>query len=494
MRPLLGFLLVAAAVCAQAQVTRRTSSTDIQAKVALEGSVERRLQEVLRRVLDSEDVVVVVNADLLTETERTDIEVLPGVAVKETVAVAAAPLELPAALVKRLAVTVFVERATSDARVELARATAAKMVGLKAERGDAVTVERMDFPKAAPPTAAEKFRRAFQEPTGVLALSWLLVAVMALVLLSRRFFDPFVGAVRDAARGLAEKSTAPPPVAGSAVSAGDGTAAREPAPSARAARSDEPERHIPFSFIRDADLPTLNMLLADQPVPTVAAIVNFLSPALASAALTAMPAERRDEVVARMAAPVLLAPTEVAALEEAIRTRIDCMIGGEEKLAEILDQSPVELQTELLETVRARDEELWERLQRRVVTLADLAGLDEAGIATLSRAVPLKSMAIALKSNPALARQVTAKLKTGLGQWLKQEIELTRTVSDDVRQAEMRRVVKALSLLVREGRLVLNKQYAPPPALPVDAEDSGSDPLEAPETAPEPAPVEGETP
>ncbi|MBI3565421.1 MAG: hypothetical protein HY079_09520 [Elusimicrobia bacterium] len=493
MRPLLSVVLAAAAaVCASAQVSRRTSSTDIQAKVALEGSVERRLQEVLRRVLDSEDVVVVVNADLLTETERGDVEILPGVAVKESVA-AAAPLELPAALVKKISVTVFVERAMSDARVELARATAAKMVGLKPERGDAVAVERMDFPKAPPPTAAEKFRRAFQEPTGVLALSWLLVAVMALVLLSRRFFDPFVGAVRDAARGLAEKSSGPASAAGSAA-AGDGPAAREAAPAAaRAARADEPERRIPFSFVRDADLPTLNMLLAEQPVPTVAAIVNFLTPALASAALTAMAPERRDEVVTRMAAPVLLAPAEVSALEDSIRARIDCMIGGEEKLAEILDQSPVELQTELLETVRANDEEPWERLQRRVVTLADIALLDEAGIATLSRAVPLKSMAIALKSSPALSRQVTAKLKTGLGQWLKQEIELTRTVSEDVRQAEMKRVVKALSMLVREGRLVLNKQYALPPlpALDLPAVDL---PAAAPEPAAEPAPAEGDAP
>lgn len=494
MRPLFLVPLAFAAVCASAQTVRRTSSTDIQAKVALEGSVERRLQEVLRRVLDSEDVVVVVNADLLTETERADTEILPGVSVKETLSTPSAPLELPAALVRKLAVTIFVERGLSDARAALARDTAAKMVGVKAERGDTVTVERMDFPKAPPPTPAEKFRRAFLEPTGFLAVAWLLVACMALALLSRRFFDPFVGAVRDAARGLAEKSASQggPSAGPLAAAAGADAPSREAAPAARAAASSEPERHIPFSFIRDRDLPTLNMLLAQQPVPTVAAIVNFLSPGLASAALSAMDLGRRDEVVAKMAAPTLLAPAEVAALEESIRSKIDCMIGGEEKLAEILDQSPIELQTELLETVRASDEELWERLQRRVVTLADLGALDEAGIATLSRSVPLKSMAIALKSSPALARSVTAKLKTGLGQWLKQEIDLTRTVSEDVRQAETRRVVKALSQLVREGRLVLRKDLALPP-VPVDL--PAVEPAAAePEPEPAPAPAEGDAP
>jgi hypothetical protein len=472
------------AVCAQAQTPRRNSSTqDIQAKVALEGSVERRLQEVLRRVLATDDVVAVVNADLLADTERADVEILPGVNIKETPASANAPLELPASLVRRISVTLFLDRATSDASVELAKTTAAKMVGLKTERGDTMTIERMDFPKSAALTPKQKFRKAFTEPTGLLAVAWLLVACMALLVLSRRFFDPFVGAVRDAARGLAEKSSAPQSVAAVAAGAPGASDAgpRDAAPS-RAAIPADAERHIPFAFIRDRDLPTLNMLLVEQPVPTVAAIVSFLSPAFASAALSALPQEKRDEIVARMAAPVLLPPAEVAALEESIRSRIDCMIGGEEKLAEILDQSSVDMQAEMLETLRSSDEDLWERLQRRVVVLADLASLDEAGIATLSRAVPLKSMAIALKSNPALARQVTAKLKTGLGQWLKQEIDLTRGVAEDVRQAEMRRVVKALAQLVRDGRLVLRKDRALPPAAYAPAGDAETEP--APETSP----------
>jgi len=480
-----------AAVCAQAQPARRNSSSqDIEAKVALESSVERRLQEVLRKVLAADEVVVVVNADLLSDAERADVEVLPGVNVKETPATAAAPLELPASLVRKIAVTVFLDRATSDANVELARAAAAKMIGLKPERGDVVTVQKMDFPKKKVLTPAENFRAAFLEPRGFLALSWLLVACMALVLLSRRFFDPFVGAIKDAARGLAEKSSAP---AAGGPAAAEAAAEKEPARDAAAAAArpeayGEPARHIPFSFVRDRDLPTLNMLLAEAPAQTVAAIVNFLSPALASAALAAMSAERRDEIVAQMAAPVLLNPADVQALEESIRSRIDCMVGGEDKLAEILDQSPVDMQAEILETLRYSDEDLWDRLQRRVIVFDDLALLDEAGVSTLSRAIPLKSMAIALKSSPALARQITAKLKTGLGQWLKQEIDLTGKVPEDVRQAEMRRVVKALAQLVRDGRVALRKDLAAPP-LPYAAADADAAGEPAPEA--EPASSEG---
>ncbi len=445
-------------VCASAQTVRRNSSTqDIEAKVALESSVERRLQEVLRRLLDSEDVVVVVNAELLNDADRADVEVLPGVNVKESPGTAS-PLEIPPSLVRRLSVTLFLERGMSEDRAELARKTAARIVGFKTERGDSVVVERMDFPKKVL-TPAENFRKTLLEPRGFLSLSWLLIACAAL-LLSRRLFDPFVSAIKEASRGLAEKSSASPiPKELSHPSIAHEPVFTPPtrAETVAAAASSEPPRRIPFSFMGERDLPTLAMLLEEQSSQIVSTIINFLPPALASAALTAMPAERRDEVIAQMASPVLLNPEDVQSLENSIRARIDCMIGGEDKLAEILDQCPTRLQTEILDSLRLAREDVWEKVHRRVVVLNDLSLLDEEGLGLLSRAVPLKSMAAALRSSPHLATLITEKLKTGLGQWLKQEIDFSAQLPPEIEQAETRRVVKALSDLVRDGRITLKK-------------------------------------
>lgn len=467
MKSLYSLILAAAcAVGAWSQVPRRPASTqDIQAKVALEGSVEHRLQEVLRKVLGSETVVVVVNVDLLADAERGDTEILPGVALKDSPGAGDAPLELPAALVRRLAVTVFLDKNLPDASAELAKNTAAKMVGLKTDRGDTVVVEKMDFPKPAPVPAGVRIREELLTPKGLLALSWLLVAWVALIVLARRFFDPFVQAARDAARGLAEKSSnaGAPAAAAVAAEAASAPERRDEERERSSGGPDEPKRHTPFSFVRGRDLSTLTILLAEQPARAAATIVNYLAPEIASAALAAMTPERREEVVAQMSRPTLLNPDDVKLVEDEIRERIDYMIGGEDKLADILEQSPVDMQTEILSALRFSDEELWERLQRRVVTLDDLALLDEAGLSALSRAVPLKSMAAALKASPALARKVTAKLKTGLGQWLKQEIELSGRIPDDQAQIEMRRVVKAFSQLVRDGRIVLHKNFVMPP-------------------------------
>jgi hypothetical protein len=450
--PLLALVtaLVASGVHAQAP-QRASAAADLEAKVALESSVEKRLQDVLRRLLGAEEVVVVVNADLLTDSDRPDTEILPGVSAKQAPGQITA-FGLPASLVRRLSVTILVDRSVADEGVELARKTAERMIGLRAERGDAVTVERMDFRKTPPPLAPSE---TFLSPRGLWSLAWIVAAALGLLLLTRRFFEPLVSALKDGADALRATRAAGAARLDVGAPVGGSPDARVPldAPARRA--PSENDRVLPFSFIQERDVPTLVTLLENQSAQMAAIIVHFLPPAYASAALDAMPEARRKEVVSLMATPMLLDMTHVQALEGTIRASIDCLIGGEDKLAAILTESPSRLQAELLAALREADQSLGERILKRLVVLDDITRLDDAGLTTLSRAVPLKSMAISLKAHPALAEHVLARLKTGLGDWLKQEIEMTGDLPERVRELEVRRVVTALTGLVREGRVTL---------------------------------------
>ncbi len=461
--PLLALVAALAASGAYAQAPQRASAAaDLEAKVALESSVEKRLQDVLRRLLGAEEVVVVVNADLITDSDRPDTEILPGVSAKQAPGQLTA-FGLPASLVRRVSVTILVDRSVSDENVELARKTAERMVGLRPERGDTIGVERMDFRKTPAPPAP---RETFLSPRGLWSLAWIVTAALGLLLLTRRFFEPLVSALRDGADALrASRGAGAVPGALRPDEPGFGA----PLQTARAAAdavagrpaSSENDRVLPFSFIQERDVPTLVTLLENQSAQMAAIIIHFLPPAFASSALDAMPEARRREVVALMATPMLLDMTHVQALEGTIRASIDCLIGGEDKIADILTESPVRLQNELLAALRASDEALGERILRRLVVLDDVARLDDAGLTTLSRAVPLKSMAVALKTSPELATHVLGRLKTGLGDWLKQEIELAGEMPERARELEVRRVVTALTALVREGRVALRKASAP---------------------------------
>lgn len=456
--PLLALVAALAASGAYAQAPQRASAAaDLEAKVALESSVEKRLQDVLRRLLGAEEVVVVVNADMLTDSDRPDTEILPGVNAKQAPGQITA-FGLPTSLVRRLSVTILLDQSVPDEGVELARKTAERMVGLRAERGDAVSVERMSFRKALPPPAPQE---TFLSPRGLWSLAWIVSAALGLLLLTRRFFEPLVSVLKEGADALRASRTAGGARAEAAAFAGGAPDARVPLDAPVRRLPAENDRVLPFSFIQERDVPTLVTLLENQSAQMAAIIIHFLPPAFASAALDAMPEARRKEVVSLMVTPMLLDMTHVQALEGTIRASIDCLIGGEDKLAAILTESPTRLQAELLASLREADQELGARILKRLVVLDDITRLDDAGITTLSRTVPLKSMAIALKVSPALAEHVLGRLKTGLGDWLRQEIEMTGELPERTRDIEVRRVVTALTGLVREGRVTLHDAAQP---------------------------------
>ena len=432
-------------------------------KVALESLMEKRLETVLRKVLGADDVFVVVNAELLADSDRPDVEVLPGVTVKKVPA-SPAPLEMPASLVKRITISVFVSHSTPDESIELARKTAERMVGLKPERGDILNVEKLGSPSAGPEAGSRRARFIDQalRPTSLLLLAWLLAAGAGLLLIARRFFDPLLSILREAAQNLHQPGAERPAAAADdreKETAEKGATAAEPAPLNVAEHS---ERKLPFDFIKERDMPALGMLLLEQSDITAAIVVQYLPPALASRALTAMSAQKREKVLAHMSSPALLDQADVKKVEAAILAKIDYILGGEEKIVAIIDQAPIAMQAEILSIARRRDPELGRRLDRRVVLIEDIGLLEEADLTALSRQATVRGMAVVLKYSSRLRETVLPKLKSGLGEWLTQETSLIGDLPEQTKELEMRRVLQALARLVREGKIILRKNSPPP--------------------------------
>jgi len=457
-------VLCAAFAAAQAPSIRASSSQEMQTKVALEGLLENRLETVLRKMLGSEEVFVIANADIATDADRPESEVLPGVMIKKTLS-SPAPLELPASLVKRVSLAIYMGRSMSDEDVESARKTAERMIGFKPERGDAVSVERLGAPREAkaPPPSASWLERAL-EPRNILLLAGLLTAFAALLFVTRKFFEPFLQVLREAVSGLSAARSAPAAEAAARAERTepdeDRLAAPAPAPAPAAARVDAQgqERKLPFAFVTEKDLPALAMLIPDSADLAAAMVVQYLQPALASKFLGAMSPLRREKVLGYMGKAVLIDQAGVRELEESVLSRIDYIMGGEEKLVSLLDSSSTGLQAEMLATLEQQDPELGQRLKRRVVLLDDIALLDETGLGVLSRQVSVRSMAVVLKHMPQLQECVLPKLKGGLGEWLAQEISLVAELPEAVKEQELRRVLQALVGLVREGRIALHKE------------------------------------
>lgn len=485
-QPLLTALLLLAPAAAPAAGALNVSQ-EIEAKVALEGALERRLQTLLRRLLGSEEVLVVVNVRL-GDSRRERAEVLPGVPVKETPADSASAAAV-LTMVQSLSASVFLEDSATDEQVELARATAARLLGLEPRRGDRLTVERM------PPVPKGAAAEASGAPSSLLSpalvsLLWLAAALVALAILHAAFLKPLLAVLKDFARARAAPplpaAPAPPPQ----PDAPPELAARpEPVVSnghAEANGKHRPES-LPFSFIRERHLPMLGFLLRQSAPRTAAVIIHYLPPRMSAQLLIGLVPEARRRVVECMSRVTQLQEKEVRTVEDHLKARIEYLMGGEDKLVEILNEVPAGVQEELLTSVGATDPSLSDRLGRRIVLLEDLALLTAADLKTLSRRVQLKSLAVVLKAAPALKDTLLPKLAPGLRQWLQQEIDLAADISAEALEVERRKVLIALSGLVREGGIVLRKEHAETSSMPGLEEpaapgDAGGPPPPAPES------------
>ncbi|MBI5242722.1 MAG: hypothetical protein HY922_03430 [Elusimicrobia bacterium] len=453
MRKRTAILLLSVSCCATALLWGASvlaPSGEVEAKLQIESSIERRLETLLRKALNTEEIIVMVNVEMATETKREKVDredVLPGVPVKFT-SNSQAPLGTIMTMVRRVCATVLVDEAASKDDVQFVQKTAESLLGASLERGDTVLVQRMRFRKTPPPSTADFFK----QPSGFLSALWLLLALGAIVAIYQGALKPFISVLREwaQARQAAAQAAEKKP---ETEAAEEEKAAAEPAPEDWAeARSD-----LPFAFLQARDMPALILLLQKARPLTAAVVIHYLPPNLASEALKTLAPEIRRKIVTFMSRVTQLDQSQVKAVEESIRSRINYLMGGEHKLAEILEHSSGDLQRELLEALASHDRTLGERLRRRLVLIEDLGLLSEAELKHLMRRVPLKSLAAVLKHHPEVKDCILPKVTSGVGEWLTQEIELTGQLPAEAVETEQRRVLGALSHLVREGRIDLHK-------------------------------------
>ena len=461
--PIAALLLLGSSLSAQ---TGSPASALVEAKVELEGALEGRLQNVLRKVLGTPDVLVVVQTQIVIDNSNAVEEILPGVPLKETPG-----LEINTSgsqVIAQMKATVYLDDSMSDDQVALAEKTAKEVLDIRFGRGDTITIEKLALSAQIKASSKATLAADFMTPASLLSLAWLILAIMALGVVLSKFITPFLSVMRTIALASTQAPVAAPPQVEQAAPLGvpeiPQRLARE---DSKRDNDDDDEEELPFSFVRDRHLPMLKYLLKRAQPQTVAVVVHFLPAPMAGEILTTLDPAVRREIVENLSAIVQLDPENVDSIEDSLRDRLDYLMGGEDKLAELIDEVPSVLQQELLEAIRNKDDQLGARLGKRIVTIDDIAYLDAAGLKTLSRRVPIRSLAAVLRSSDDIRNKILPKLTSGLGQWLTQEIELSGDIASDRLAEEQKKVLTALSTLVRDGTIEIKKDEENQEALPV---------------------------
>lgn len=479
-------LQAAAGPLLQAQTASRSS---LEAKLALENSLEKRVQLVLSEALGTQDVIVIISAEL-QEQDKKSAEIMPGIPQKEKIGEASLSTSLT--MVKKISASLILDRSVSEPDTELAKKLASGLLGIPADRQDLITVEKMDFRKARPLTAAALFA-----PPNLWSLLWLLVVgILALVTV-----NVFLSPLSKSARAFVEAFSASTAAAAAGgerperAEAEAGKAAAQAAAETPAAREIE-GRKPPFWFLNSGHLGSLAFIMKTRPAEDLTIVLSY-APGDFAAKLAEALYPRSAEAMAALPKVTLMPEARIRALEAELLASLDYVVGGEDKAVNLISGLDEAVQEKALAAFTRLDPAMARKLGSSIVRLANIQNLEPAHAQALARRLPMRTLAAALKAS-AHAATFLSKLSGGMKERFQQELELTRDLPAEAYKAERAKVVETMRQMIKEGFITLKPHGAPAAAAkPGPAPAAGKPaPVAQPGAAPavKPAPAPGANP
>ncbi len=470
-----------------------SSRTSLEAKLALENSLEKRVRMVLAEALGTEDIIVIISAEL-QEQDKKNKEILPGIPQQEKMGEPSLSSSLT--MVKKISASLILDRSVSEADTQLARKLAAGLLGLPADRQDLLTVEKMDFRKAKPLALSDLFL-----PPNLWSLVWVLVVAALALFTVLAFLSP----LSKTARAFVEAFSAH--TAAVTAASGDRPERREEAESARetakaaqetqAAAQSSDGRKPPFWFLNAGHVASLAFILKPRSVEDLTIVLSY-APGEIAAKLSEALYPKSAEALAQLPKVTLMPETRIRSLETEILSALDYVVGGEEKALNILGSLDEAVQEKALAAFSRLDPVMGRKLGSSVVRLANLQDLEPVHAQALARRLPARVMAAALKGSP-YAAAFMAKLAGGMQDRLKQELDLTRDLPAEAYKGDRARVIETMRQMIKEGFITLKGNGAPAPrpagapapgVKPAGLKPAGVPPGAAHKAAPAPAPAQ----
>ncbi|MEK7722315.1 MAG: FliG C-terminal domain-containing protein [Elusimicrobiota bacterium] len=453
-------LQAAAGTLLYAQAASRSS---LEAKLALENSLEKRVRMVLAEALGTEDVIVIISAEL-QEQEKKSTEIMPGIPEKEKIGEASLSTSLT--MVKKISASLILDKSTTEPDMQLARKLAAGLLGLPPDRQDLITVEKMDFRKTKPLAIADLF-----VPPNLWSVAWLLVVALLALITVLAFLAP----LSKSARAFVEAFSA-----GNAATAGGERSERSdaeikqaaaPAAAAETSAAQTIEgRKPPFWFLNAGHLSSLTFIMRTRPVEDLTILLSYAPGDFASRLAEAL-YPKSAEAMAALPKITLMPEARVRAFEAEILSSLDYVIGGEDKAVNIISGLDEVVQEKALAAFSRLDPAMSRKLDSLILRFSDIRDIEHAQAQALARRLPMRVLAAALKGS-AYAEVFLSKLTGGMQERFQQELDLTRDLPAETYKAERAKVAETMRQMIKEGFITLKPRgtsAAAPAARPAPA-------------------------
>ncbi len=431
-------------------------------KIAVERHLETRLDNVLKEVTNIDNLVVIVSADVITKPSAPKPKgaqaLLPGVPVIDKLIDSSGDegngSNLPV-IIQSLLVTILVDSDLSQDTIKVIHDVALSAIDFDPDRGDRIEVRKVGYIKSS-----------FNWSSLLSNLIYVALALGGLVFLAAAaffFLNPFRSLSETfseinwkVVRGdsAAEVLETKHPTDSHPGAAGISPQAQMEIASGKG-NSSEPDKSRPFWFINRNNIPEAAYLLQDSPAEDIALVLAYLTPETASELLGLFPTDVQTEAVSSLASIQTLEPGRVKSLEETFKERLGYVVGGEDRLAAILDLTDEVVRDKAIADIERKDFNAATSLRDKAKSMESIIRkLENNDLQKLIRQLDTSIFARILNSAPGdVQTKALDALSEGVAERIKEEMKYTGAFPAERLKREKRNVVAVYKKLLAAGEI-----------------------------------------
>lgn len=376
-------------------------------------------------------------------------------------------LIFPSAFVKRLNVTVLLNKNVPDQSAQNIKAVVSELLMASSARGDEVVIIKAPF--------APLWRTIWYAPeTLSLVLKYIILSVMGIM----GIIVVAVGFLKLAdAMSTMAKVQQSHQINMDFGKGGEGGASGDPAgPSllevsaGKALGMDDPEDRgradggkVVFNVRKDQVPFLVSMMLKEDPA-NVALVSTHLDPEVRSEFLKTLPSDFSSEVIASMANIRFMEPDVISTLKDELERRLSGAVGGVEKVLEALENVGLNVKKSMIRQLEQNHPELAREVKGRILLFEDLAKLEDREMSLLASAVKIEDWSSVIWDMPELFRdRLRAQMAEKTWRMLEESAKYGMPSREKI-DAAAETVLSVAVKLMNEGRLVNPLTRPAPPA------------------------------
>ncbi|HBB67928.1 MAG: hypothetical protein A2X28_03190 [Elusimicrobia bacterium GWA2_56_46] len=363
----------------------------------------------------------------------------------------ATQLSYPASFVKRLTVTLILNKNLPSAEAENIRLFVYNILNLDSKRGDAIITVRTPFASfwttvwSTPEAVSIVFKY------GLLSLA-VIVAMLAIMIAILKFSGSISSMAKTQQISMEFGKQA------------DGAAAADGEAVPRAGlefKKEQEEYSQPAAEgmeevvfrVRPDQVPVLVHMMTKEDPANVALIAAHLPLDIRGAFLKALPPEISSEVIAHLAEFRFVKPDMIIALKEELERRFSGAVGGMDKVLQALDKISLKAKREMLLRLEEKHPEIARKVRAKVILFEDLFRLEPRDLSVLVSAVKTEDWSAVLSR---MDEDFKGRLKSQMAEKTWQIVEQTfkySVPSEEKSEKAIEEIVNAALTLIKEGRI-----------------------------------------